>query len=223
MRNWWKFQAPPGASWVIKYLCKVKNDLTQMDMANWSMNHVYSIKKVYTDMLERKREVIWALGVWNRMNLPRNKFILWLGIQGRLKTKDMLFLHGISPDNTCCLCGNAGETHAHLFFECEFSKQILSANLEWIGVPCRQITLQQWVAWARRRYKGTKVRRHVMYIVIAAVAYQIWMAHNEAYWQHKVRRINHVINNTKCIVKHRIHFCVSEKWSDRDCVWVDSL
>ena len=24
-RNWWDFQARPGASWVIKYLCKVKN------------------------------------------------------------------------------------------------------------------------------------------------------------------------------------------------------
>lgn len=49
-RNWWEFQAPRGASWVIKYLCKVKDGLTQMDMANWSLNHVYSIKKIYTDM-----------------------------------------------------------------------------------------------------------------------------------------------------------------------------
>ncbi|XP_057249934.1 uncharacterized protein LOC130591055 [Beta vulgaris subsp. vulgaris] len=137
-RNWWDFPAPPGASWVLKYLCKVKNDLHQLDMANWSMmNQVYSIKKVYTDMRESIREVTWASGVWNRMNLPKHKFILWLGIQGRLKTKDTLFLHGISPDNTCCICGNAGETHDHLFFGCEFSKQILYARLDWTGIPCR--------------------------------------------------------------------------------------
>ena len=71
--------------------------------------------------MDSRGVVTWALGVWNRINLPKHKFILWLGIQGRLKTKDMLFLYNISLDSTCCLCGSAGETHDHIFFECEFS------------------------------------------------------------------------------------------------------
>ena len=103
-------------------------------MDYWSMNHQYLIKKVYHGLMDDRATVNWTYGVWNKMNLSKHKFIMWLGVEGRLRTKDKLFLYNISSDYLCCLCGNVVETHDHIFFDYDFSKQLLSKLLEWIGV-----------------------------------------------------------------------------------------
>lgn len=82
--------------------------------------------------MEDLPKVAWAIGIWNRMSFPKHRFIAWLGIQNRLRTKDILLHFGVCPDNLCCLCGIEVETHIHLFFECEFSKQLLAKmHVDW--------------------------------------------------------------------------------------------
>ena len=44
--NWWDWQPPPGASRIIKHLCKIKNELDQKGMSQWNNQHNYSIKNV---------------------------------------------------------------------------------------------------------------------------------------------------------------------------------
>lgn len=48
--SWWEFQAPTSVFKVIKYLCKVKQDLQQIGIQNWSLTQPYYINKTY-DML----------------------------------------------------------------------------------------------------------------------------------------------------------------------------
>ncbi|XP_048502985.1 uncharacterized protein LOC125498757 [Beta vulgaris subsp. vulgaris] len=126
--------APAGASWIVKHLCKVRDDLREVGMQNWSYNKKYSISEVYTQMTEEQPVVPWVKEVWNRMSMPKHKFITWLGVHDRLKTKERLFQYHISPDDLCCLCGNASESTAHLFFGCIFSTQLLKEVLRWVGV-----------------------------------------------------------------------------------------
>lgn len=45
--NWWTYKSRAGASWSFKQIGKVKEELTLVDMQTWSVDHKYSIKKVY--------------------------------------------------------------------------------------------------------------------------------------------------------------------------------
>ncbi|KAL0433839.1 UNVERIFIED_CONTAM: putative ribonuclease H protein [Sesamum latifolium] len=67
-------------------------------------------------------KVPWAPLFMGPFKIPRNCFILWLEILGRLSTLDRSWWLG--PDRSCVLCNrNELESHNHLFFECEFSKE----------------------------------------------------------------------------------------------------
>ena len=102
-QNWWEFQAPSNASWIIKYLCKVKEELKTVGIQTWDTSSKYKLKKVYKLLLPETPKVNWGRAVWNRMSLPKHRFILWLSTQNRLKTKERLQLYGISPDDKCCI------------------------------------------------------------------------------------------------------------------------
>ena len=56
-------------------------------------------------LMDGKPKVQWANAVWNIMSLPKHKFIAWIGIQARLRTKDKLHKFNVSPDDRSCLCG----------------------------------------------------------------------------------------------------------------------
>ncbi|CAN1176904.1 Putative ribonuclease H protein At1g65750 [Linum perenne] len=61
---------------------------------------------------------------------PRNSFFAWLYSLRRLSTKDRLIRWGIPCDPSCVLCSTgAHETHEHLYFDCDFSKELCSTLL----------------------------------------------------------------------------------------------
>ncbi|KAL2250082.1 UNVERIFIED_CONTAM: hypothetical protein Sindi_2481900, partial [Sesamum indicum] len=69
-------------------------------------------------------KVGWASLLSGSLKIPRHIFILWLTIQDKLATTDKPWLAHLGP---CVLC-NEGltETHAHLFFQCRFSRRCLT-------------------------------------------------------------------------------------------------
>lgn len=81
-------------------------------------------------MLREQNKVPRATSIRNRLSIPEHKFIAWLGIQGKLRTKNKLFLYNIIPDNVCCLYGKEVENHDHLFFDYDFSKKLLQFMLD---------------------------------------------------------------------------------------------
>ncbi|XP_010677317.1 uncharacterized protein LOC104892988 [Beta vulgaris subsp. vulgaris] len=173
--------------------------------------------------MEGKPNVQWGKAILNRMSLPKHKFIAWIGIQARLKTKDKLYKFNISPDDRCCLCGVETGSHAHLFFNCVYSKELLKKLLTRVGVNYATRSIQQWFIWIRSNYSGSKMRKSILCIVIAAAIYQIWKNRNTAYWYSKVYNIDYILTDTKYIVKHRINMCKSAKWSSVDIRWMDAL
>ncbi|XP_010693792.1 uncharacterized protein LOC104906699 [Beta vulgaris subsp. vulgaris] len=192
-------------------------------MSQWNNQHNYSIKSVYLKLMEGKPNVQWAKAIWNRMSLPKHKFIAWIGIQARLKTKDKLYQFNINPDDRCCLCGAETESHAHLFFNCVYSKELIKKLLIWVDVNYATRSIQQWFRWIRSSYSGSKLRKSIMCTVIAAAIYQIWRNRNTAYWLSKVYNVDYVLKDTKYIVKNRINMCNNAKWSSVDIRWVDAL
>lgn len=52
-QNWWDFQAPFSASWIIKYLCKVKEELKKLQIQTRDTSCKYEIQKVYNMLLTK--------------------------------------------------------------------------------------------------------------------------------------------------------------------------
>ena len=74
MRCIWKVVdgTPITASWVIKKLCKVKETLRE-----WMESPKYSIDVVYKDHRRTTDKERWANTVWNRVVIPRSRFVVW--------------------------------------------------------------------------------------------------------------------------------------------------
>ncbi|XP_057535390.1 uncharacterized protein LOC130813571 [Amaranthus tricolor] len=71
----------------------------------WVCKDEYSIKEVYESNLGNSPKVQWRHLVWNRLSIPKTRFICWLATHQGLKTKDKLRHIGVVDDDMCSLCG----------------------------------------------------------------------------------------------------------------------
>ncbi|KAL2224848.1 UNVERIFIED_CONTAM: hypothetical protein Sindi_2938600 [Sesamum indicum] len=85
-------------------------------------------------------KVGWSSLLSRSLKIPRHIFILWLAIQEKMATTDTPWLAHLGP---CILC-NEGltETHAHLFFQCRFSRRCVM-----------EIRRTIWFLWPNREWK----------------------------------------------------------------------
>ncbi|XP_056685705.1 uncharacterized protein [Spinacia oleracea] len=109
---------------------RLKQCFTLAELEN--MAH-YSVKQVYEKLVGVKPRVHWDRLVWNRLITPKHKFICWLAVQCRLQTTTKLARIGISKSALYLICGLQDEDHNHLFFQCQFSNQIIQAVQQWLG------------------------------------------------------------------------------------------
>ncbi|CAN1261908.1 LINE-1 retrotransposable element ORF2 protein [Linum perenne] len=71
--------------------------------------------------------VPWYSLIWGFGSIPRNSFLSWLVVQGRLTRRDRLIKWGIPAPPDCVLCKSGlAESHSHLFFLCSYSFEICS-------------------------------------------------------------------------------------------------
>lgn len=124
--SWWTYTPPLSASWYWEKVCNVKERLkllyTEQEMRQMTS---YSVKAVYEKLCIEFTDVQWDVVVWNRLSVPRHRFIMWLVVQGRLQTTARLARCGISSYDLCQSCAYGPETHQHLFFTCPYSEACL--------------------------------------------------------------------------------------------------
>ncbi|GKB36272.1 RNA-directed DNA polymerase, eukaryota, reverse transcriptase zinc-binding domain protein [Tanacetum coccineum] len=82
------------------------------------------LSNVWKDMICDDTKVDWFKLVWFSQSIPRHAFVTWLAIQKRLMTHDKILVWRPNEDFKCALCSNCPDSHNHLFFSCEFSKEI---------------------------------------------------------------------------------------------------
>lgn len=79
--------------------------------------------------------VPWHKIVWFSKFMPRHRFILWLVIEGKLRTKDKLQTWGITVNLSCPLWNIQDEALDHLFSECPSSDQVWSCISVLCNIP----------------------------------------------------------------------------------------
>lgn len=140
-------------------------------------------------------KVPWKKLMCNNRSTPRWLFILNLAIQRRLSTKDRLTKWGIIVDQTCILCSKEQECLDHLFFECEFSKELWYRLLQWQGIHRAVMIWQDEIDWASRELRSNNPSADIFRMSLTGCVYYIWQERNLRIFQHKQRSLDVILRS----------------------------
>ena len=149
----------------------------------------YSISAAYKHCIGEKQTVRWDKVVWNRLSISKWRFIFWLAIQNKLKTKALLFSKKIIQDDLCLLCGSHAETVQHLFFACHLSQKCLIKILKWLGI---HIKINSILKLYHHKWKILYRKKNVVFVVLTCLIHKIWLARNNAVWKGFVTTIKRI-------------------------------
>ncbi|KAI8560273.1 hypothetical protein RHMOL_Rhmol04G0242700 [Rhododendron molle] len=81
------------------------------------------------------------------------------------------------------------ESHAHLFFDCQFSSSIWQQILSRNGITRSILPLSHELEWAVHYIKGKGLRNSLYKLSLAASIYHIWGERNLRFFQGKSRDV----------------------------------
>ncbi|XP_062076480.1 uncharacterized protein LOC133781486 [Humulus lupulus] len=117
-----------------------------------------------------------------------------MALLGKLHTRDRLYRFGITPQADCLICGVAEENHSHLFFSCCFSRKVLLEVVSWCGITYTGTDLEKLLKWLLKK-KISKGRRAVLFSIVSATVYYVWMGRNRVLWDHVLPMVSVVVKN----------------------------
>lgn len=150
------------------------------DKLEWKPNggKTYSIASCYEVLRRRKVRVQWASMVWSTGVMSRHSFIWWLTIHMKLKTRVFLQSRGMQISAECCFCNHDGENVSHIFFNCQFSKQIWKEVLVKMNIKHTPRSWELEWHWVQTRFKGRAKQKKILRATFAFTIYQIWIERN---------------------------------------------
>ncbi|KAL0287022.1 UNVERIFIED_CONTAM: hypothetical protein Sangu_2713200, partial [Sesamum angustifolium] len=145
----------------------------------------FSTKAVYDIFRNHGPKVGWHSLLLGPCKIPRYSFVLWMAILDKLSTMDKPWLSHLG--GVCVLCGREMETHEHLFFRCNYSRQcirILKGTVRFTW-PNRAWAVD--IAWASKRWNGRHIVQAAYRALLAAIVYHIWQERNRRVFQQSMR------------------------------------
>ncbi|KAL0725011.1 hypothetical protein Bca4012_039610 [Brassica carinata] len=141
---------------------------------------------------EQSLKVSWFKGVWFSEATQKFAFITWLAARNRLATGDRILRWNPQAISTCWLCKSVIETKDHLFFECNYSKEV------WQGTIRNMVSrsnLCQWSNVLQVVVKGLhgKILTFLLRYSFQAVVYALWHERN-------VRRVREPSRPAVCLI-----------------------
>ncbi|KAL0456550.1 UNVERIFIED_CONTAM: hypothetical protein Slati_0994200 [Sesamum latifolium] len=188
----WDWQPKKGDSPLLQRLADIRNRLVTefgsieaaiQFMEAWTNRKGLDTSKAYEYFRPKRTRQPWQEAIWKAFIPPKYSFVLWLGLRGRLATRDRLpFLH---EEEACSLCINRRESAGHLFFECSFSDFVWSHIRHWVGISRRMSTLLSTVKWLKKEKTGSPVQNKVRRIALACTVHSLWRHRNEVIFEGK--------------------------------------
>ncbi|XP_074315287.1 uncharacterized protein LOC141651473 [Silene latifolia] len=175
---WFQYEPTTYSSWAWRKVCQIKT-MFQNGYTNGLWNgdiKEYTISSGYNWLLQNTgSKVPWFKIVWNRYNVPKWNFTMWLVQQKRLLTLDRLRKWGMDVPIECFLCGQAPEDHQHLFQQCRFTQQCLQLLANWLGLSSGLLLKPE--CHLRLRYLSAYARK-VCSDAVVGLYYRIWRCRN---------------------------------------------
>nr|GEW45364.1 hypothetical protein [Tanacetum cinerariifolium] len=164
----------------------------------------FSVSNVWENIRIRGTLVSWSNLVWFSQCIPRHSFILWLAIQGKLKTQDNM-LHGDSNLRLLCtFCGKVTDSHDHLFFDCNFPNSIwvlLKNMVRLDNAPSRWCDIVKFMI---NRPINKSIWSILQRLVLGATVYFIWQERNLRLFQNRHRSKEELCRLIKDMVRLRV-------------------
>lgn len=88
-------------------------------------SHSLSLSLIWYSIRSKSTHVSWHMLIWHKLQVLRFSFIMWMTTLQKLSIFDRIAKYSHIVDLRCCLCTFYNENHAHLLFECEYSRSIL--------------------------------------------------------------------------------------------------
>ncbi|KAK3189461.1 hypothetical protein Dsin_029022 [Dipteronia sinensis] len=150
------------------------------DRARWlpSSNGTYSASSALASLRTLHSFVPWFKLVWFAQNIPRMSFILWVAIRGMLSTRDCIHKYDLLVVTTCVLCNTHPESHAHLFFQCLFSRAIWTQIMNICGSPWNGLCWNAFIDWASTHWRGNSPTIVANKLCLGVAVYHIWRERN---------------------------------------------
>ncbi|XP_056685776.1 uncharacterized protein [Spinacia oleracea] len=200
--DFWTMPIPSGLTWSLRKIWQYRDVLMQAGgVTQFVHNDKFKISKMYKHLQSGASHVHWKRITCNSKASPKGTFITWLALQNRLPTKDRLISWDIDISGECEFCLVHEEKLTHLFFECQYSKEIWSRVLTQMGM---QRTIQTWddeVRWAAVQSRSTKERAKLCSISFIETVYAVWIQRNSSVFNDHYDPIESVVS--------RILFCVA--------------
>nr|GEW34154.1 hypothetical protein [Tanacetum cinerariifolium] len=153
---------------------------------------IFSTSQVWYDLKRKCGKVDWYHVILFSQFQPRQAFILWLAILGRLATKDRVGKWSGNTKMECLLC-NKKDSHYHLFFKCEFSKNIWEMLRKKMSNMSNQDDLTSIVSKISLSKAKNNLWRIVNTLVLAAAVYFIWQKRNRRLFKQEKRYVEQIL------------------------------
>lgn len=159
----------------------------------------FTVGNVWSDIRVVNNEVAWAKTVWFSQCIPRHSFILWLAIRCKLKTQDKIGAWNNERDLRCPFCKIQPDNHEHLFFQCDFPREIwcyFKDKIRLLYVP------DDWgsiVNYMQNLPMSKSIWSILQRLVVGACVYYVWQERNLRQFQSKYRSVEDM-----CKVIHQV-------------------
>ncbi|XP_062099754.1 uncharacterized protein LOC133805589 [Humulus lupulus] len=146
--HFWAYDLKPDSSWYWRKLCYLRRWFTKSDVEAAGCLGKFRSAALYNSLLLQSQVCPYYKAVWNSLNIPKHRFMLWKMVNSQLLTRDNLVrLHLDLVTLDCPVCGISPESHDHLFYRCRLSSQIVDQIFEWLGVAAWPKDFRGWVNW----------------------------------------------------------------------------
>ncbi|XP_074283694.1 uncharacterized protein LOC141608230 [Silene latifolia] len=209
-------------NWSWKKIVQVKDSFKVAYVGNQWLNQTkpYNVAAGYQWLRPPATKVQWRFVCWNPLNIPTTSFIYWASKLEILLTTDRIARIGFGQETTCYLCEDGTETHHHLVYDCEFSKQCISIMHKCLSIRFPSQSFDQWCASGRGK---SKLQRKVTSACMVGLTYEIWHESNIIRLQQQVCRPDILVSRTITTVKHRWSKNNNSILQQRDKAWMDNL
>lgn len=147
----------------------------------------FSCKQVWSDVNFFGPKVPWFHTIWFSNNIPRNAFILWMAILGKLKTQDRLLSWEIKGNLFCPLCLKINDSRDHLFFKCDFSKLIWEYFSNKVDIRVSYGNWKEFIYKFCEQVKGKSIGVFIKKLVLAGCVSHIWHERNMRFFRNNFR------------------------------------
>ncbi|XP_062103846.1 uncharacterized protein LOC133814962 [Humulus lupulus] len=199
----WDYVLHQDASWCWKKLVKVSKLLSEAEINAAVCQGKIRLNNLYLHFISGSPSKSLK-NIWCKLSVPKHRFILWQAFHQKLLTKDLLHHYNIPVITLSCpVYETEMESHAHLFFDCLFSRKVLQAVAKWLGSLMWPRQFQEWCCWLEEPSKDDLAR--VVVASLVASVYFIWKNRNKCWVESCCFSVAHVDVLIRNSVKTRVN------------------